>query len=69
MNIQRDIQTTGHANKRTKPRLSAAKKEELMQIMQRLRFLVGTAQDTKAHTVQIVFTSDKTENVVTLTEN
>ncbi len=62
MKIQRDCTVKG----RTKPRLSAAKKEELSEIMSRLRFLVGTAQDTKAHTVQIVFTSDKVESVLTI---
>ena len=65
MNVQRDTHYRGKPANRTKPRLSAAKKEELAEIMGRLRSLVGKQVDKDAHTVQIVFTSEKHESVLT----
>ena len=65
MNISKDTAYPNKPSKRSKPRLSASKKEEVAQLLTSLRDILGTHTDKKAHTVQIVFTSEKHESVLT----
>ena len=53
-------------NGKSKPRLSEEKRVRLVHLMTELRALIGRPLDTTAHTVQIVFTSDKHESAVTI---
>lgn len=66
MNIQRDVAYPNKPNKRSKPRLSASKKTEVAELITALRDILGSTADKKAHTVQIVFTSEKHESVLTI---
>lgn len=64
MKIQRDRSID---NTRSKPRLSASKKAEISDLVRILREKLGTTIDREAHTVQIVFTGEKNETVITFT--
>lgn len=62
MKIRRNCTVKGAS----RPLMSVDKKNELMHLMQQLRHLLGKQIDKEAHTVQIVFTSDEHESVVTI---
>lgn len=53
----------------TKPRLSAVKQADIIYHIAELRKLLGSSKDKAAHTVQLVFTSDKHESVILFQEN
>lgn len=63
MRIQRDRTIDGA---HTRLRLSASKKEAIQDILYAVREEIGTVIDKEAHTVQIVFTGDRNETVLTI---
>lgn len=63
MKIRRDKSIDGS---HSMLRLNKVKKEEINGILLTLRNLLGTRADKDAHTVQIVFTGDKNETVLTV---
>lgn len=66
MKIKRDVANleTGLLEKSTKPRLSAAKKDEVMSHLSQLRALFGSIGPVE--TVEIVFTDEKKQEVLTI---
>ena len=49
-----------------KPRMSQEVKEELITLVTRIKNIIPQCRDIPSHTVQVVFTGDKAERVITI---